>query len=76
MAISKYKVGDKVIYPFYITGVVTAIHDDDRMYPIEVTWQESLHKKKGDVSTFTKHGALFVCIKHQDKLVVVKREEL
>lgn len=33
----KFKLGDRVYAPFHGYGVVTAIHEDACVYPIEVT---------------------------------------
>lgn len=53
----KYKVGDRVYAPFHGYGVVTEIKDDEREYPITVTWDE---KKHGcSASIFTPDGSAF-----------------
>lgn len=54
----KFKVGDRVYAPFHGYGVVTKIHDDNCVYPIEVTWDSGEFEKMEDVSTFTANGSL------------------
>lgn len=57
MAVSKFKVGDRVYAPFHGYGVVTEIKDDGQEYPIVVTWDE---KKHGcSASVFTPDGSAF-----------------
>lgn len=36
----KFRLGDRVYAPFRGYGVVTAIHEDACVYPIEVTWDD------------------------------------
>lgn len=56
MTVSKFKVGDKVYAPFHGYGIVTKIHDDNCVYPIEVTWNDRWFENSGSVSTFTANG--------------------
>ena len=58
MAEAKFKVGDKVYAPYRGYGIVTKIHDDNCVYPIEVTWNNRRVENIGNVSTFTANGAL------------------
>lgn len=58
MTVSKFKVGDKVYAPFRGYGIVTKIHDDNCVYPIEVTWNGRWFENSGSVSTFTANGWL------------------
>ena len=53
---SKFKVGDRVYAPYHGYGIVTKIHDDNRVYPIEVTWNDRLFDNIENVSTFTANG--------------------
>lgn len=55
---SKFKVGDRVYAPYHGYGIVTKIHDDNRVYPIEVTWNDRLFDNIENVSTFTVNGSL------------------
>jgi len=54
----KFRLGDRVYAPFHGYGVVTAIHEDACVYPIEVTWDDSGLKNMEDVNTFTADGLL------------------
>lgn len=56
MAVSKFKVGDRVYAPYHGYGIVTKIHDDNCVYPIEVTWNDRGVENIGNVSTFTANG--------------------
>lgn len=58
MAEAKFKVGDMVYAPFHGYGIVTKIHDDNCVYPIEVTWKDRWFENSGSVSTFTANGGL------------------
>lgn len=58
MAEAKFKVGDRVYAPFHGYGIVTKIHDDNCVYPIEVTWNDRWFENSGNVSTFTANGGL------------------
>lgn len=58
MTVSKFKVGDKVYAPYRGYGIVTKIHDDNCVYPIEVTWDNRRVENIGNVSTFTANGEL------------------
>lgn len=58
MAESKFKVGDRVYAPYRGYGIVTKIHDDNCVYPIEVTWNNRRFENIGNVSTFTANGWL------------------
>ncbi len=71
---SKFKLGDRVYVPFHGYGVVTAIHEDACVYPIEVTWDVSCYEQEKDVSTFTPDG--FLCLgdkRDYTKITVVGR---
>jgi hypothetical protein len=59
MTVSKFEVGDKVYAPYRGYGIVTKIHDDNCVYPIEVTWNNRWDENIGNVSTFTENGGLF-----------------
>ena len=50
----KFKVGDIVYAPFKY-GTITAIHNDGRTYPIEVTWDDSAGDEK-EVRAYTADG--------------------
>ena len=45
MTVSKFKVGDRVYLPYHY-GTVTAIYNDGRLFPIEVTWDEMIRGEK------------------------------
>lgn len=58
---SKFKVGDRVFYPYYGMGTVIANYKaDERTFPIEVQWDHS--PTNYPVSTFTKEGLAAVPI--------------
>lgn len=52
--LGKYRVGDKVYLPFHY-GTITAIYGDGRLFPIEVTWDESIHGEKS-ITIFAADG--------------------
>ena len=54
MAKSKFKVGDRVYLPYHY-GTITAIYDDNRTFPIEVTWDEMIRGEKF-ITTYTADG--------------------
>lgn len=66
-----FKLGDRVYAPFHGYGVVTAIHEDACVYPIEVTWDDSGLKNMEDVSTFTADGLLSKCYANTDTILTV-----
>lgn len=45
MAKSKFNVGDRVYLPYHY-GTITAIYNDGRLFPIEVTWDEMVYGEK------------------------------
>lgn len=57
MAVSKFKLGDRVYAPFHGCGTVTRITNDET-YPIEVKWEVSRYKYGDDISNFTPDGFL------------------
>lgn len=67
----KFKLGDRVYAPFHGYGVVTAIHEDACVYPIEVTWDDSGLKNMEDVSTFTADGLLSKYYANTDTILTV-----
>lgn len=67
----KFKLGDRVYAPFHGYGVVTAIHEDACVYPIEVTWDDSGLKNMEDVSTFTADGLLSKYFANTDTILTV-----
>lgn len=68
---SKFHVGDRVSFPHYGLGTVIADHNDGRVYPIEVKWDNK------DISTFTPEGLMVVSMidDDDDKLTIVEKEE-
>lgn len=50
----KFKVGDRVYLPYHY-GTITAIYDDNRTFPIEVTWDEMIRGEKF-ITTYTADG--------------------
>lgn len=66
-----FKLGDRVYAPFHGYGVVTAIHEDACVYPIEVTWDDSGLKNMEDVSTFTADGLLSKYYANTDTILTV-----
>lgn len=73
----KFKLGDRVYAPFHGYGVVTAIHEDACLYPIEVTWDESRYKLGGGLSTFTEDGYLFFGYKTENtKITKIEGEKM
>lgn len=66
-----FKLGDRVYAPFHGYGVVTAIHEDACVYPIEVTWDDSGLKNMEDVSTFTADGLLSKYLANTDTILTV-----
>lgn len=67
----KFRLGDRVYAPFHGYGVVTAIHEDACVYPIEVTWNDSGLKNMEDVSTFTADGLLSKYYANTDTILTV-----
>lgn len=67
----KFKLGDRVYAPFHGYGVVTAIHEDACVYPIEVTWDDSGLKNMEDASTFTADGLLSKYYANTDTILTV-----
>lgn len=67
----KFRLGDRVYAPFHGYGVVTAIHEDACVYPIEVTWDDSGLKNMEDVSTFTADGLLSKYLANTDTILTV-----
>lgn len=67
----KFKLGDRVYAPFHGYGVVTAIHEDACVYPIEVTWDDSGVKNMEDVNTFTADGLLSKYYANTDTILTV-----
>lgn len=71
---SKFHVGDKVSFPHHGLGTVIADHNDGRVYPIEVKWDNNPLCQ--DISTFTPEGLMVVSmIDDADKLTIVEKEE-
>lgn len=68
---SKFKVGDRVFYPYYGMGTVIANYKaDERTFPIEVQWDHS--PTNYPISTFTEEGLAAVpIIKDADKTKLV-----
>ena len=66
-----FKLGDRVYAPFHGYGVVTAIHEDACVYPIEVTWDDSGLKNMEDVNTFTADGLLSKYCANTDTILTV-----
>ena len=66
-----FKLGDRVYAPFHGYGVVTAIHEDACVYPIEVTWDDSGLKNMEDVNTFTADGLLSKYFANTDTILTV-----
>lgn len=52
--ITKFNVGDRVYLPYHY-GTITAIYDDNRTFPIEVTWDEMIRGEKF-ITTYTADG--------------------
>lgn len=67
----KFRLGDRVYAPFHGYGVVTAIHEDACVYPIEVTWDDNGLKNMEDVSTFTADGLLSKYYANTDTILTV-----
>lgn len=67
MAESKFKVGDRVYFPYFGLGTVTEICDRGG-YPVEVTWDS------GYVTSFTPEGFLDYA-DNNDKLTLVKKRD-
>lgn len=71
---SKFHVGDRVSFPHHGLGTVIADHNDGRVYPIEVKWDNNPLCQ--DISSFTPEGLMVVSmIDDDDKLTIVKKEE-
>lgn len=71
---AKFRLGDRVYAPFHGYGVVTAIHEDACVYPIEVTWDDSGLKNMEDVNTFTANGLLSKYYANTDTILTVVEE--
>lgn len=68
-----FKLGDKVYCPFHGYGVVSAIYDDNRTYPVQVTWDGSEYKKEGEIDSFTANGFTIIGLESDTgKLIVVQ----
>lgn len=68
----KFKVGDRVSFPYHVLGTVIAKHDDERDYPIKVKWDKSTNGR--EFSTFTPDGFLAEShLEDADRLTVVGR---
>lgn len=68
-----FKLGDKVYCPFHGYGVVSAIYDDNRTYPVQVTWDGGEYKKKGEIDSFTANGFTIIGLESDTgKLIVVQ----
>ena len=68
-----FKLGDKVYCPFHGYGVVSAIYDDNRTYPVQVTWDWSEYKKEGEIDSFTANGFTIIGLESDTgKLIVVE----
>ena len=67
----QFRLGDRVYAPFHGYGVVTAIHEDACVYPIEVTWDDSGLKNMEDVNTFTADGLLSKHFANTDTILTV-----
>ena len=72
---SKFHVGDRVSFPHHGLGTVIADHNDGRVYPIEVKWDNNPLCQ--DISSFTPEGLMVVSMidDDDDKLTIVKKEE-
>lgn len=67
---SKFHVGDRVSFPHHGLGTVIADHNDGRVYPIEVKWDNNPLCQ--DISSFTPDGLMVVSmIDDDDKLTLV-----
>lgn len=68
---SKFHVGDRVSFPHHGLGTVIAYHNDGRVYPIEVKWDNNPLCQ--DISSFTPEGLLVVSMIDDDdnKLTLV-----
>lgn len=68
----KFKVGDKVFFPYHGLGVVAELHDDGRNYPLDVEWLEKPYEH--GITPFTKDGFLTKrYTEGADQLTVVER---
>lgn len=68
-----FKLGDRVYCPFHGYGVVSAIYDDNRTYPVQVTWDGSEYKKEGEIDSFTANGFTIIGLESDTgKLIVVQ----
>lgn len=73
--LGEYKVGDEVYAPFKY-GTITAIYNDGRTFPIEVTWELSTHNTQ-KTNVYTADGYAFGgYYEGAPKLTVVRRESL
>lgn len=59
MTKSKFHVGDRVYLPYHY-GTITAIWDDNRTFPIEVTWDEMVRGEKF-ITSYTADGYSVLC---------------
>lgn len=72
-----FKLGDRVYCPFHGYGVVSAIYDDNRTYPVQVTWDGSEYKKEGEIDSFTANGFTIIGLESDTgKLIVVQSAPL
>lgn len=68
----KFKVGDKVFFPYHGLGVVAELHDDGRNYPLDIEWLEKPYEHV--ITSFTENG--FLTKRYTDgadQLTVVER---
>lgn len=70
----KFRLGDSIYFPYHGFGTIIGLHNDGRLYPIDVKWDKS--PKGSEVSTFTEDG--FLVVSHRDcgdndKLTVVEK---
>lgn len=71
--LGEYKVGDEVYAPFKY-GTITAIYNDGRTFPIEVTWELSTHNTQ-KTNVYTADGYAFGgYYEGAPKLTIVGRE--
>jgi hypothetical protein len=76
MAVSKFRVGDRVYAPFRGYGTITQILEDKCVYPIIVEWDASHLRFVEDSSTFTEDGYLSEHSKTDDlQITIVKKKE-
>lgn len=76
MAVSKFRVGDRVYAPFRGYGTITQILEDKCVYPIIVEWDASHLRFVEDSSAFTEDGYLSEHNKTDDlQITIVKKKE-